>query len=224
MKRRVRPYYYHCHCYDGLFNPLPPPPLRWGQVKSCSGGDAGRSRSRTSPGRSERVKPAGCLPSSSLAPDGSPSLPSLPPMPDDPSSPTLKSDLLKWISLSLRRDWKEGAKAWVNLHLGLCLYEPSCKYSICHPRCLAACTVSKDLTLDEPFCCWSCNKRPSGSLPNEVYRTLWPTHTNFVWHWCLEHANPSQKAWPNLANSVGVTASDLALELLGVDLAVWPLP
>ena len=183
----------------------------------------GRSRSRTSPDRSDRVKPAGCLPSSSLGPDGSPSLPALPPMPDDPSSPTLKSDLLKWISLSLRRDWKEGAKAWVNLHVGLYLYEPSYKYSICHPRCLAACTVSKDLTLDEPFCCWTCNKRPSGSLPNEVYRTLWPTHTDFVWHWCLEHANPSQKAWTSLANSVGITASDLAFELLGVDLAVWRL-
>ena len=199
-------------------------PKSRGRSKSRSGGDVGRSRSRTSPDRSDRVKPAGCLPSSSLGPDGSPSLPALPPMPDDPSSPTLKSDLLKWISLSLRRDWKEGAKAWVHLHVGLYLYEPSYKYSICHPRCLAACTVSKDLTLDEPFCCWTCNKRPSGSLPNEVYRTLWPTHTAFVWHWCLEHANPSQKAWSNLANSVGITASDLAFELLGVDLAVWPLP
>ena len=199
-------------------------PKSRGRSKSRSGGDVGRSRSRTSPDRSERAKPAGCLPSSSLGPDGSPSLPPLPPMPDDPSSPTLKSDLLKWISLSLRRDWKEGAKAWVNLHVGLYLYEPSYKYSICHPRCLAACTVSKDLTLDEPFCCWTCNKRPSGSLPNEVYRTLWPTHTAFVWHWCLEHANPSQKAWSNLANSVGITASDLAFELLGVDLAIWPLP
>ena len=75
-----------------------------------------------------------------------------------------------------------------------------------------------------PFVVESCNKRPSGSLPNEVYRTLWPSHTAFVWHWCLEHANPSQKAWSNLANSVGITASDLAFELLGVDLAVWPLP
>ena len=195
-----------------------------GRSKSRSGGDVGRSRSRTSPDRSSRAKPAGCLPSTSLGPDGSPSLPPLPPMPDDPSSPTLKSDLLKWISLSLRRDWKEGAKAWVNLHVGLYLYEPSYKYSICHPRCLAACTVSKDLALDEPFCCWTCNKRPSGALPGEVYRTLWPSHTAFVWHWCLEHANPSQKAWSNLANSVGITASDLAFELLGVDLAVWPLP
>ena len=129
-------------------------PKSRGRSKSRSGGDAGRSRSRTSPDRSDRVKPAGCLPSSSLGLwMGSPSLPALPPMPDDPSSPTLKSDLLKWISLSLRRDWKEGAKAWVNLHVGLYLYEPSYKYSICHPRCLAACTVSKDLTLDEPFCC-----------------------------------------------------------------------
>ena len=200
-------------------------PKSRGRSKSRSGGgDAGPSRSRTSPDRSERAKPAGCVPSSSLGPDGSPSLPPLPPMPDDPSSPTLKSDLLKWISLSLRRDWKEGAKAWVNLHVGLYLYEPSYKYSICHPRCLAACTVSKDLALDELFCCWSCNKRGPGSLPNEVYRTLWPTHTAFVWHWCLEHANPSQKTWSNLANSVGITASDLAFELLGVDLAVWPLP
>ena len=76
-------------------------PKSRGRSKSRSGGgDVGRSRSRTSPDRSDRVKPAGCLPSSSLGPDGSPSLPALPPMPEDPSSPTLKSDLLKWISLS----------------------------------------------------------------------------------------------------------------------------
>ena len=84
--------------------------------------------------------------------------------------------------------------------------------------------MSKDLTLEEPFCCWACNKRPSGSLPREVYRTLWPTHSVFVWHWCLTQANALQKTWSNLANSVGIDASDLAFELLGIDLALWPLP
>ena len=93
-----------------------------------------------------------CLPLKRVSDDGVPSLPPMPPLPDDPSSPTLKADLLKWISTSLRRDWKERAKAWVNLHVGLYLYEPSYKYSICQPRCLAACTESKDLTLEEPFC------------------------------------------------------------------------
>ena len=74
-----------------------------------------RSRTRTSP---ERVKPlgavSGCLMDLSSLPPRSQDL-----MPSDVESVTLKADFLNWTLRSLARDWKHGARAWVNLHVSL---------------------------------------------------------------------------------------------------------
>ena len=76
-------------------------------------------------------------------------------MPDDLSSPTLKADFLSWTLRKLCRDWKEGARTWVNLHINLYMFEPG-KYLCAHPRCLAAASVSADTALPEQCyrCCW----------------------------------------------------------------------
>ena len=78
--------------------------------RSQTRGAGERSRSQTSPQRTDQQKPVGCLPSSFFAGDSGPSLPPMPPLPDDAFSPALKTELLKWIAMSLRRDWKDGAK------------------------------------------------------------------------------------------------------------------
>ena len=112
------------------------------------------SRSRASP---ERVKPSGASkPSYLVKARISPPLPrSQDPMPDDLSSPTLKADFLSWTLCNLCRDWKEGARTWVNLHINLYMFEPG-KYLCAHPRCLAAASVSADTALPERYCC-CCN-------------------------------------------------------------------
>ena len=119
-----------------------------------------RSRSRASP---ERVKPSGALPSYLVKARNAPVLPrSQDPMPDDLSSPTLKADFLSWTLRNLCRDWREGARTWVNLHLNLYMFEPG-KYLCCHPRCFAAASISADTALPERWCCWQCHlPQPDG--------------------------------------------------------------
>ena len=80
-----------------------------------------RSRTRTSP---ERVKPlgavSGCLMDRSSLPPRSEDV-----MPSDLDSVTLKADFLQWTLRSLARDWKHGARAWVNLLVSLYMFTPS---------------------------------------------------------------------------------------------------
>ena len=163
-----------------------------------------RSRSRASP---ERTKPSGALPSYFVKARNAPVLPrSQDPMPDDLSSPTLKADFLSWTLRNLCRDWKEGARTWVNLHINLYMYEPG-KYLCAHPRCLAAASVSADTALPERYCCWQCHlPQPDGGH----YKSLWPTLSKFVWHWYECHHNEWTDAWDSIAIYLNLTCSDLA--------------
>ena len=74
-------------------------------------------------------------------------------MPTDFTKPCLQGDFLDWAVRDLTRSWGEGGRAWFNMYVGL--YEPW-HWSACHPRCVAACSVSRDRLLPERFCCWSC--------------------------------------------------------------------
>ena len=177
-----------------------------------------RSRSRASP---ERTKPSGALPSYLVKARNAPVLPrSQDPMPDDLSSPTLKADFLSWTLRNLCRDWREGARTWVNLHLNLYMYEPG-KYLCCHPRCFAAASISADTALPERWCCWQCHlPQPDGGH----YKSLWPTLSKFVWHWYECHHTEWTDAWDSVAIHLNLTCGDLAFALLGVDLHDCPLP
>ena len=55
-------------------------------------------------------------------------------------------------------------------------------------------------------------------------KSLWPSFTDFSWHWNLTHARQLHKDWLSLALRGGVTLQDLAWSLLGVDLEDTPLP
>ena len=141
-------------------------------------------------------------------------------MPDDLSSPTLKADFLSWTLRNLCRDWREGARTWVNLHLNLYMYEPG-KHLCCHPRCFAAASISADTALPERWCCWQCHlPQPDGGH----YKSLWPTLSKFVWHWYECHHTEWTDAWDSVAIHLNLTCGDLAFALLGVDLHDCPLP
>ena len=176
-----------------------------------------RSRSRTSVDRREDEgrKPAVSTISGSALPGSH-----LGPMPNDITSPTLRRDFLKWTKASLDRDWKRDSRCWANLHIGLYLYD-DCEFSITHPRSLAACAISSDASLEEPVVCWGCYQKGPGG---ENMKTLWPSVDKMLWHWYAKHAKPAHKSWTRLACRLRINKFELALELLGVDLSLWPLP
>ena len=153
---------------------------------------------------------------------------SLPPraddiMPSDVESVTLKADFLNWTLRSLARDWKHGARAWVNLHVSLYMFTPS-KYWVAHPRCLAACSISGDSSLGERFCCWTCHLPSKKSEGEGHYKSLWPTLDDFIWHWYHSHACDAHFDWDSIAIHLGLTCEDLAFTLLSIDLGATPLP
>ena len=144
-------------------------------------------------------------------------------MPPDLDSVTLKADFLQWTLRSLARDWKHGARAWVNLHVSLYMFTPS-KYWVAHPRCLAACSISGDASLGERFCFWSCHLPNKKSEGEGHCKSLWPTLDDFIWHWYHSHACDAHFDWDSIAIHLGLTREDLAFTLLSIDLGATPLP
>ena len=83
-----------------------------------------RSLSRLSPERDDfhRRKPVGSLPSSYFTGFTSHDVHPQPmydsdPMPTDVSDPSWKHDLLEWTLRDMRKSWRAGERAWVNLHI-----------------------------------------------------------------------------------------------------------
>ena len=142
-------------------------------------------------------------------------------MPSDLDSVTLKADFLQWTLRSLARDWKHGARGWVNLHVSLYMFTPS-KYWVAHPRCLAACSISGDSSLGERFCCWSCHLPNKKSEGEGHYKSLWPTLDDFIWHRYSSHACDAHFDWDSIAIHLGLTCE--AFTLLSIDLGATPLP
>ena len=186
-----------------------------------------RSRSRLSPERDDfhRKKPVGSLPSSHFtgftSHDVSPKpVYQLDPMPVDTSMPSWKDEFLSWTLRDMRKSWRAGERAWVNLHIALYLYDPTYKYPVAHPRAFAACSVAGDAALPERFCCWSCQNMTSSGTA----KSLWPDMNSFTYHWHQAHASQLQDDWTELALQHGVTIDDLSWALLGLDLLESPLP
>ena len=145
-------------------------------------------------------------------------------MPDDLSSPTLKADFLAWPMRNLRREWKVGARTWVNLHINLYQFVEG-KYLCAHPRSLAAASTSAQSLLTQlcrrTFCCWQCH------FPNSDgahVTSLWSMLDRFVWHWYKGRRNEWTDAWDSVAIYLNLICGDLAFALLGVDLQTCPLP
>ena len=141
-------------------------------------------------------------------------------MPRDLHSRYWKQEFLAWTLRDLKRSWGVDSRAFVNLHVGLYLYDATAKYPIAHPRAFAACSVAGDANLPERFCCWTCRKQ----VPEGEVKTLWPDMFTFTQHWHVEHASDLNTEWTTLALYGGVTIPDLAWELLGIDLEETPLP
>ena len=201
-------------------------PLRSCLARSASrprsktrGRDATRSRSRASPERrieDGRVKPSGFVP-------GHVTGKSLPPMPDDLGSPTIRADFLRWTALSLQRDWKPDSRCWCNLHLCLYMYCPSWKYCIAHPRAFAACVLSSDVALEDPWCCWACYVPTSGKEGAHL-KTVWHTLDDFLYHWYNKHSKDIHYRWTTIALELGISREELASACLSVNLDSCPLP
>ena len=81
-----------------------------------------------------------------------------------------KKDFLAWTLRDLKRSWGIDSRAFVNLHVGLYMYDATAQYPVAHPRAFAACSVAGDSTLKERFCCWSCRKQ----VQEGEVKTLWP--------------------------------------------------
>ena len=164
-----------------------------------------RSRSRLSPKRDDfhRKKPVGSLPSSYFtgftSHDVSPQpVYQLDPMPVDLNDAAWKDDFLAWTLREMRKSWRAGERAWVNLHIALYLYDPTRKYPIAHPRAFAACSIAGDAALPERFCCWSCQNVTTGGTA----KSLWPDMDAFTYHWHQVHALPLQSDWTELAFTI----------------------
>ena len=118
-----------------------------GRTKEPEGGSQ-RSRSRGE----ERKKPVGVLPSgyftrvSAQREEAEDLNRQEDIMPSDFTNPALLGDFLDWTVRDLSRSWSDGERAWFNMYVGLYLYEPW-HWSTCHPRCFAACSVSRDQSI-----------------------------------------------------------------------------
>ena len=141
-------------------------------------------------------------------------------MPRDLYARFWKKDLLAWTLRDLKRSWGSDSRAFVNLHVGLYMYDATAKYPVAHPRAFAACSLAGDANLRERFCCWSCRKQ----VREGEVKTLWPDMFTFTQHWHVEHASDLNTEWTTLALYGGVTIPDMAWELLGIDLEETPLP
>ena len=141
-------------------------------------------------------------------------------MPRDLYARFWKKDFLAWTLRDLKRSWGADSRAFVNLHVGLYMYDATAKYPVAHPRAFAACSLAGDSNLRERFCCWSCRKQ----VREGEVKTLWPDMFTFTQHWHVEHASDLNTEWTTLALYGGVTIPDMAWELLGIDLEESPLP
>ena len=139
-------------------------------------------------------------------------------MPTDTSMPAWKDEFLAWTLRDLRKSWRAGERAWVNLHIALYLYDPTYKYPVAHPRAFAACSVAGDAALPERYCCWSCQNMTSSGTA----KSLWPDMSSFTFHWHQVHASQLNDDWTDLALYSGVTIDDLSWALLGLDLQDSP--
>ena len=135
-------------------------------------------------------------------------------MPRDLHSRYWKQEFLAWTLRDLKRSWGVDSRAFVNLHVGLYLYDATAKYPVAHPRAFATCSVAGDANLPERFCCWTCRKQ----VPEGEVKTLWPDMFTFTQHWHVEHASDLNTEWTTLALYGGVTIPDLAWELLAL---IW---
>ena len=141
-------------------------------------------------------------------------------MPRDLYARHWKRDFLEWTARDLRKSWPRDSRAFVNLHVGLYMYDPSAKHPVAHPRAFAACSLAGDASLYERFCCWSCRKQ----VEEGEVKSLWQDMHSFTQHWHVDHASTLNTDWTTLALYGGVTIQDLAWEILGVDLEETPLP
>ena len=141
-------------------------------------------------------------------------------MPRDLYARIWKRDFLAWMARDLKKSWPFDSRAFVNLHVGLYMYDPSAKYPVAHPRAFAACSLAGDASLYERFCCWTCRKQ----VEEGEVKSLWEDMHSFTQHWHVDHASTLNTDWTTLALYGGITIQDLAWEILGVDLEEMPLP
>ena len=90
-----------------------------------------------------------------------------------------------------------------------------------HPRSLAACAINSDPDLEEPVVCWGCYQKGEDGMR---LKSLWASVDQMLWHWYRNTRNQRVKHGPGISCKLNITKFELALELLPVDLALWPLP
>ena len=144
----------------------------------------------------------------------------LDPMPSDLSAPFWKDDFLAWTLRDLKKSWRAGERAWVNLHIALYLYDPASKYPIAHPRAFAACSIAGLLHYLSGFAAGRARNSTTGSTA----KSLWPDMVAYTHHWHQAHASPFQSDWTDLALQAGLSIDGLSWALLGLDILEVPLP
>ena len=127
-------------------------------------------------------------------------------VPSDFTNPALLGDFLDWTVRDLSQSWDDGERTWFNMYVGLCLHEPW-RWSTCHPRCFAACSVSRDRALAERFCCWACY---TANGAKDVTKSSWPSMEAFTKHWYKSHCSDRTWQWQATSDELSVTPADLA--------------
>ena len=110
----------------------------------------------------------------------------------------------------------------INMHVAAYYYEQTWKYSLTHPRQLAAAAVRRDAHLTNRWLCWAC-QHPNKMEPQKTGKTAFKSSMEVSYHWWQAHASVDQWNWYAMAIHHEVTLEDI-LKLYGINVEEQPWP
>ena len=132
---------------------------------------------------------------------------------------TSKNEFLRLATRNLSMD--PASMEGVNFHISSYFYVKEGGWTCSHPAQLSSCSLRRDASEKSRWACFACARRGEGRMtPLHLFRTS----SEQLEHFFLNDATDSMWDFARKGSELGVTASELAVAIIGKDLRTTPLP
>ena len=132
---------------------------------------------------------------------------------------TTKNEFLRLATRNLSMD--PASMEGVNFHISSYFYVKEGGWTCSHPAQLSSCSLRRDASEKSRWACFACARRGEGRMtPLHFFRTS----SEQLEHFFLNDATDSMWEFARKGSELGVTASELAVAIIGKDLRTTPLP